>query len=78
MPSRSNVPGAVTAQGMARGIEQGIAAGFPKSASCCRLAARKFDEHTTARLAGLIAEIGDADALATWVTGLSTAPPTTS
>ena len=57
------------AEGMARGIERGIEQGIERGLSSerellRRQAARKFDQDTAARLAGLMAEIGDADALA--------------
>ena len=52
-------------QGIERGIEQGIERGLSSERELLRRqAARKFDQDTAARLTGLMAEIGDADALA--------------
>ena len=57
------------AEGMARGIEQGIEQGFERGLAqerelLGRQANRKFDARTAARLAGILAEIGDAEGLA--------------
>ena len=48
-------------QGLERGIEQGLAA---ERELLCRLAARKFDDGTAARLSDLLARVGDTRRLA--------------
>ena len=53
------------AEGMARGMEQGIERGLAQERDLLRgQADRKFDAHTAERLAGILAEIGDAEGLA--------------
>ena len=53
------------AQGIERGIEQGIERGLCAERDLlCRQADRKFDVRKAARIAGLLADIGDAEGLA--------------
>ena len=53
------------ARGIERGLEQGIQLGLSEGrVLLLRLAARKIGESTAARLAGLLADIGDAEGLA--------------
>ena len=53
------------AEGMARGIEQGIEQGLAQERDLLsRQADRKFDARTAERLAGILADIGDAEGLA--------------